>query len=517
VAVLVGLGLAAPGSASAALSLQQVDTFDQPMFVTSERGDASRLFVVERPGRIKLKQGGNAATEFLDIADRVDEAGERGLLSMAFSPDYATSGLLYVVYTGVDDPSTIGENEAGDLHLDKFDANAGGPIEDTRREVLTIEHSSQSNHNGGQLQFGPDGHLYWSTGDGGGGGDPDGNGQDTGSLLGKILRIDPAGAGPGDYSIPASNPFVGVPGADEVWSYGLRNPWRFSFDRLNGSLLIGDVGQGAWEEVDFDPVLTGAGRGDNFGWDCREGMHAYTGPPDSPSPACATAGTLTVPVFEYPNPPDDCAAITGGYVVRDPALGDLYGRYVYADLCGGVVRSLRPELPLASCDRSEGLEVGSPSSFGEDAAGHVYVASLATGGVYRLVGTAAPDACAPQAPPPAPEPGDSTPPGLELDARARQEVDRSLGVRASANEPAEVTLEGEVRAGRRGGIGLDASASLQPGVVERLKLKLGRGEVRRVRRRLRRGRRASARVEGAATDASGNSSEPTSLRIRLTR
>jgi Glucose / Sorbosone dehydrogenase len=269
--------------------------------------------------------------------------------------------------------------------------------------VLTIEHSAHANHNGGQLQFGPDGYLYASTGDGGGAGDPDGNAQNTASLLGKILRIDPEGTSPGDYTIPAGNPFVGTGGADEIWSYGLRNPWRFSFDRVTGAMTIGDVGQGAWEEIDYDPG-PGPGRGDNFGWDCREGMHDF-----SSDPPCDDPPAFTEPVFEYANVDGSTCAITGGYVVRDQALAGLYGRYLYADFCAGELRSLNPGIPMASDDRSVGLSVPDVSSFGEDADCRIYVASL-NGPVYRLTEPAAggPVGC-PQPQPPPPPPSEPLP------------------------------------------------------------------------------------------------------------
>jgi glucose/arabinose dehydrogenase len=199
------------------------------------------------------------------------------------------------------------------------------------RQVLHIEHSSRPNHNGGLLQFGPDGFLYASTGDGGGAGDPDENAQTRASLLGKLLRIAPA-AGDGDgYTVPADNPFVGQPGA-EVWSWGLRNPWRYSFDPVTRDLIIADVGQGAWEEIDFAPAANGGGRGVNWGWNCREGMHAYP----SPGASCPAAGAVD-PVLELSHRGGFCS-ITGGVVVRDPGLASLLGRYLYADFCKDKLR-----------------------------------------------------------------------------------------------------------------------------------------------------------------------------------
>jgi hypothetical protein len=374
VALLLAVSLA-PATARAALTLTQVGTYESPVYVTSDPTNANRLFVVERAGRIRLTQRGSTTT-FLNLTSVVLSGGERGLLSMAFSPDFATTGHFYVIYTRnapIDDP------RRGDLQLREFTAAGDHVVPGSGRHVLTIEHSQHQNHNGGQLQFGPDGYLYVSTGDGGGAGDPLENAQNTGSLLGKILRIDPRQNGSASYSVPADNPFVGTAGADEVWSYGLRNPWRFSFDRESGALVIADVGQASWEEVDYEPPAAGGGRGDNFGWDCREGRH------DFEFDAGCLGQAFTEPVFEYssgPDNPPNCS-ITGGYIVRDGRLGRLYGRYLYADFCAGVLLSLRLGLPDASRSRSERVSVPQPSSFGEDAGRRIYVASL-SGPVYRL-------------------------------------------------------------------------------------------------------------------------------------
>jgi hypothetical protein len=235
-------------------------------------------------------------------------------------------------------------------------------------------------HYGGQLQFGPDDYLYMSTGDGNAPGDPDGNGQNPRTLLGAVLRIDPRQSGVDPYSVPTDNPYVDTRNADEIWSWGLRNPWRFSFDRASGALTIGDVGQGGWEEVNHRPQIDGGGRGDNFGWNCREGFVAYPGAPEE----CDGAGPFTDPVFAYPISDQPECAIMGGYVVRDPSLPDLYGRYLYGDLCTGDVRSIALDVPLAHDDRSEGLSVPGLVSFGEDASGRIYVVSRA-GAVCRLV------------------------------------------------------------------------------------------------------------------------------------
>ncbi|MEK6251922.1 MAG: PQQ-dependent sugar dehydrogenase [Actinomycetota bacterium] len=370
VAALAAL-LVLPGRAGA-LGLQPIGTFDQPIFVTSDPANPNRLFVVQRGGLIKVVEGGSTQT-FADLTSVVRCCeGERGLLSMAVPPDFPQTGLFYVDYTGQDGP--------GNLHVAELRASGGTASIGTLRNVLTINHSQASNHNGGQLQFGPDGYLYVSTGDGG---STPANAQDRNSLLGKLLRIAPRQDGSQPYSVPPGNPYVGAAGADEVWAYGLRNPWRFSFDRATGDLLTADVGQGIYEELDFAPMSTGLGRGANYGWAACEGLHNYP----SGTPGCILPGH-TDPIFEYSHAGGGCA-ITGGYVARDPSLGDLYGRYLYADFCLGEIRSLVPGLPVGSGDRSEGVNVSSPVSFGEDACGRLYVAEQ-TANVFRLTGSGSP-------------------------------------------------------------------------------------------------------------------------------
>jgi glucose/arabinose dehydrogenase len=378
-----------------ALSLEQVGNFSEPTYVTSDPGDPDRLFVVERSGRIQLVENGQTSL-FLDIESIVlsppdDRAiTDHGLYSMAFSPDFATDNLFYVAYSRADDPDTPAENETGQWQVTEFTAAGDSASPTSRREVLAIEYPPDQLHYGGQLQFGPDGYLYASTGDGGPQGDPDGNAQNLDSLYGKILRIDPHSTLGSAYTVPADNPFAGaIPGKDEIWSYGLRNPWRFSFDRLTGDLVIGDVGYETWEEVNF-AVAPDPGKGANFGWNCREGTNLF-----STASPCDLPQTFTDPVFEYEHVGGNCS-VTGGYVVRDPALGDLFGRYLYTDLCLGELRSLA--LGPQVLDRSEGLcvqfPIQFPISFGEDSSGRLYVTSL-RGPVYRLAAGGSSGACPP--------------------------------------------------------------------------------------------------------------------------
>jgi glucose/arabinose dehydrogenase len=349
-------------TAAGELRLEKLGDFDQPDYVTQPPG-SDDLYVVEREGTVRLITGGGvASTPALDIRDEVSADGEeQGLLSVAFPPDFQSSRRAYAYYTGNDQ----------DQHVVEFTVRGDGNFDaGSEREILHMDDFA-SNHNGGLLLFGPDRHLYIGTGDGGIANDPRRNGQDLGSLLGKILRIDPSGAG-GRYAVPSDNPFRGRDGArPEVCNYGLRNPWRFSFDRQTGALAIGDVGQNTLEEVDYVP----AGRvcGNNFGWSAFEGTNRFN--------QDQTAPNAVSPVLTYGR--DEGCSVTGGYVVRDRSLPALYGRYLYGDFCAGELRSFRPGTARASDDRSEGLDVPSLSSFGEDNQGHIYAASL-EGPVYRL-------------------------------------------------------------------------------------------------------------------------------------
>jgi glucose/arabinose dehydrogenase len=360
----------ATSSAEHGVALKKIGSFEAPVYVTGAPGLPKLLFVVEQEGRIAVMKSGHRAGTFLDIRDLVDYGGERGLLSVAFPPDYARSKRFYVYYT----------DSEGSIQVDEFRrSSATRAAKGSRRPVITIPHPVNANHNGGQLQF-LGNLLYFATGDGGSGGDPPNNAQNKDVLLGKLLRIDPRAAGGKPYSVPASNPFVGKPARDEIYSYGLRNPFRFSFDRSHEQprIAIGDVGQNQFEELDYTTV--GRADGANFGWDALEGFSPYT---DENSGTPDPGGTVK-PIFAYPHSRSGSCSIIGGYVVRDPRLAGLRGRYVYADLCEGQLRSLVPHLKRASGDRKLGLQVQSPSSFGEDQQHRLYVTSL-EGPVYRLV------------------------------------------------------------------------------------------------------------------------------------
>lgn len=360
----------APGATAARTGLQLVGvgSFDQPLYVTSPPADRRRLFVVEQAGRIRVVRGGRTLPEpFLDIRPLVTSGGEQGLLSVAFPPDYAKSGRFYVYYT---------DKQAKQRIVEYRRATADRADPRSARPVLRMD-DPEPNHNGGLLRFGPDGLLYVGTGDGGGGNDQHGtrgNAQDVGSLLGKLLRIDPRADAAKPYRVPSDNPFAGRPGArGEIYAYGLRNPWRYSFDRSTGDLSIGDVGQDQVEEVDF--VRRGAGRGANFGWRPLEGRRVNF--PGERAPA-AVAPVITK------RHADGWCSVTGGEVVRDPGLPTLRGQYLYGDFCQGRIRAARLTSGRAAGDRQLPLKkVEALSSFGQDARGRIYVVST-TGPVYRL-------------------------------------------------------------------------------------------------------------------------------------
>jgi len=374
-AVVSALALPACGSARQStpdLALKRVGTFDSPTYVTGAPGYPRLIFVVEQPGRVEVLRGGRRLPHpFLDIDGLVDYGGERGLLSIAFPPGYRRSGRLYVYYTGGN----------GDIHVDEFRRRSPTrAARGSRRAVISIPHRQNANHNGGQLQF-LGKLLYFGTGDGGSGGDPPNNAQNKDVLLGKLLRIDPRPRHGRPYTVPADNPFVGRPGRDEIYSYGLRNPFRFSFDTAGAAqprLAIGDVGQNRYEELDYTTLAAASGA--NFGWDALEGFHPFE---DENSGTPDPGGTVK-PIIAYSHSRDGgSCSIIGGYVVDPGGPASLRGRYVYTDYCSGALRALVPHLHRAAHDHRLGLTVPSPTSFGEDDHGRIYITSQA-GPVYRL-------------------------------------------------------------------------------------------------------------------------------------
>jgi glucose/arabinose dehydrogenase len=331
------------------------------------------MFIVEQTGRIKiLKKGRIKSTPFLSLAGKVSKGGEQGLLGLAFHPNYETDRKLYVYYTNRDGDSIVREYRASATNRnDVVDTS-------TARRILKVN-QPYGNHNGGMLAFGPDGYLYIALGDGGSVGDPGNRAQRLDTLLGKVLRIDVNGTSTGrNFRIPASNPFVGVAGFDEIWQYGLRNPWRLSFDRSTGDLWIGDVGQGEWEEIDrATRTAAGAGPGINWGWRVLEGTHCY-----NPSSGCDASGK-TMPLLEYAHENGRCS-VTGGYVYRGSAIPALRGGYLFADYCSGEIWVVvaNASAPAAKTRlRDTGLLI---TSFGESGSGELYVVDHG-GRIYKIV------------------------------------------------------------------------------------------------------------------------------------
>jgi glucose/arabinose dehydrogenase len=342
----------------ARVRLVQVAELQQPVAMAVRPGDRA-VYVAEQTGAVRALRAGKVdPTPVVDISDQVTAGGEQGLLGLAFSPD---GRFLYLNFTDTD----------GDSRVVELTMRGGRADPGSLRLLLRVE-DPFANHNGGQLAFGPDRLLYIAFGDGGGGGDPEGNGQSLGTLLGKILRIDPRPAGGRPYRVPSGNPFVGRGGGarPEIWAYGLRNPWRFSFDPASGDLWIGDVGQNAWEEVDREPARSG---GRNYGWNRREGLHAFEG--ERP------AGAVD-PVIEYGREGGACTVI-GGSVYWGRRIPGLRGAYLYGDYCAGWVRAARVRGGRVAEQRDLGLSVPNLTSFGVDPAGELYAMSLA-GPVYRL-------------------------------------------------------------------------------------------------------------------------------------
>jgi glucose/arabinose dehydrogenase len=343
---------------SVAVKLTEVARLAQPVAFAVRTGDPS-LYLAEKGGRVRAVRDGTLdPTPVLDLSGRVSTGGEQGLLGLAFSPD---GGRLYVNFTNPD----------GDTRVVEYAVRDGRADPSTARVLLEVD-QPYANHNGGNLVFGPDGRLWIGLGDGGSGNDPQNRAQNLGALLGKMLRIDPAPSGGSPYGIPPDNPFVGQDGArGEIWSFGLRNPWRYSFDRATGDLWIGDVGQNAVEEIDFAPASSVGG--ENWGWPGLEGTRSNKGG--------APAGAVG-PILDY-NQDDGGCSVVGGYVYRGATVPALAGAYLYGDYCRGEVLAIRQEGGQVTDDAGLGLEVDGLSSFGQDSAGELYALSL-NGSVFRI-------------------------------------------------------------------------------------------------------------------------------------
>ncbi len=345
-----------------------VSGLSKPLYATGAGDGSGRLFVVEQGGKIWIiKDGQKSATPFLDISHLVSPSAlgsgysEQGLLGLAFDPTYANNGRFFVNYTDTNGDTVIARYNVAADNPDAADANSA--------VTILTQDQPYPNHNGGDLQFGLDGYLYIGLGDGGSGGDPQGNAQNLGTWLGKFLRIDVSGD---SYTVPETNPFVNTPGAlPEIWSYGFRNPWRFSFDRATGDLYIGDVGQNAWEEVDFQPADSQGG--ENYGWNIYEGSHPYSG---GAAPADAV-----LPVTEYPH--SEGIAVTGGYVYRGAALPDLIGVYLYSDFGTGTLWSLYRDANGQWQNNVFMSGLGTISSFAQDDDGELYLVNYG-GSILKL-------------------------------------------------------------------------------------------------------------------------------------
>lgn len=354
---------APPNLAAAAVRLTPVAELTDATAMAARQGDPT-LYVAQQQGRVvAIRDGSLDPTPVLDISSRTPSGGEQGLLGMAFSPDGTK---LYVHSTA----------QTGATRLEEY-AFADGRADAASARLLLTVAQPQSNHNGGELTFGPDGYLYLALGDGGAGGDqgaghaPGGNGQSLDTLLGKILRIDPTPSGGRPYTIPSDNPFASAGGRPEIWAYGLRNPWRATFDAETGDLWIADVGQNEWEEIDYMPV--GRGAGANYGWNVFEGAHRFR---------AGNAPGAVAPILEVSHDEGYCA-ITGGYVYRGTSIHDLVGAYLYTDYCNGDIRALVQQGGEVVASRSLGIAADDVSSFGQDAAGELYVLSQSDG-VFRI-------------------------------------------------------------------------------------------------------------------------------------
>ncbi len=350
---------------SQTVTLQEFSTgFTAPVEIT--HANDTRLFVVQQTGQIKIVQSTGAvnAGNFLDITNKITYGGERGLLGLAFHPQYSSNGYFFVYYNDL----------SGNITVSRYSVNAGDPntANPTSEKILLNIPKPFSNHNGGSIHFGADGFLYISTGDGGSGGDPNNNGQNKNALLAKLLRIDVNATGP--YNIPAGNPFIGVDGADEVWAYGLRNAWKFSFDHVAGNIMLADVGQNQIEEINRMPVTQ---PGINYGWRCYEGNSTYN------AAGCAAASTMTFPVATYNHSGGKCS-ITGGYVYRGALYPAFTGKYFFADYCSAQIGMMSPDNTVTWTTAFSGNNF---STFGQDAQNELYVASINNGIIYKVTTT----------------------------------------------------------------------------------------------------------------------------------
>jgi glucose/arabinose dehydrogenase len=479
----------ATAPAAAAPALKPLGTFSTPVGIAGPPGDASRVTVVEKPGVVRLiRNGVKVSKPFLDVTSITRSTEEeRGLLSIAFPPDYQSTGLFYVFLTA---KTPLGEVQIREFHRADADHAAPG----TGRIVFSYPHASPDNHNGGQLQFGPDGLLWFTIGDAA----TAGNAQNTSIPLGKLNRIDPRPSAGRGYTIPANNPF-----GSAVWSYGLRNPWRFSFDRATGDLLIGDVGQNQYEEIDYVTRAAGLGRGADYGWDCREGFHD-TG-------NCSSAGSVD-PLIEQTHG-GGWEAIIGGYVVRDPGLPTLAGRYLYGDLA-------QPRLHLLNLssrgDTTTGLAVSGLTALGQDACGHLYTAELG-GRVAQVVDGASSPCSFPGTPGGGTGGGssDTTKPKITVKARGTRlvTVRHWLQLTVKANERSKLTISGRMPGVARF---RTLHRSLKANRSVRLKLRLTRPANRKVRHAVRGARSKRVRLRIRAVDAAGNARTLT-RRVRISR
>lgn len=505
-ACALGAGAIATTAAQAAPRLQSIGPrFDMPVHVSGAPGDGERLYVVEKAGVLKVVRGG-VASVLIDLRAIVRDDGEEGLLSIAFPPDFQTSRLVYLYYT----------EEGGDNRVDELRMPTGDSVDPgSRRMVLHLPHpDGPTNHNGGQIQFGPDGLLYVAPGDGGIGARA--NAQDLSSPLGKVLRLDPRGGVVGSYTVPADNPFAADGGTRAlVWAYGLRNPYRFSFDRSTGDLVIGDVGEGTTEEIDWLPRSAGGGRGANLGWAPCEGSFV-TG---SRTRACGRAGAVP-PILDLFHD-DGYAALIAGYVVRDPSLPSLFGRVIWGDNAKPELSSAIPGPDAGATVAESGLSIQGLTSFGEDAGGCLY-ATAAGGAVYRIVENDTRVPCVPAAPPgtggtpapptggggPAPRPPTSVPdladPVVDgtATARRRQRMLRNGGVvvRVRCDSRCRLSAAATLKIGRRRYALVRTAKRFRGGTNRQVLVRLTRRSRRALRSALRRHRSATVALRFRLSD-----------------